>query len=182
MQELRCVVLQAWRELQRIRREDAQVQELQGAQLCALLANINRDPKKGKPFTLQDFMLFGHDQKPDRLLSAEVAAVALALKHEDRCPPLLVAAWNQVLASAAEGTRMPEVRALHSDDEAVWVLAPTREATGIRGGLVLVKGQISGTVVLRDLDRPLLTHQLVLPSRPGFGWIEAGCLLLLAET
>jgi hypothetical protein len=87
-----------------------------------------------------------------------------------------------VLASAADGTRMPEVRALHSDDDAVWVLAPVWEATGIRGGLVLVKGQISGSVLLRDLDRPLLTHQLQLPERPGFGWIEAGCLLLSAES
>jgi hypothetical protein len=77
---------------------------------------------------------------------------------------------------------MPEVRALHSDDEAVWVLAPVWEASGIRGGLVLVRGQISGVTVLRDMDRPLLTYQLQVPQRPGFGWIEAGCLLLLVET
>ena len=175
------MVLQAWRQLQRIRREAVQLQEMPVAQLAALLANINRDPKKGKPFSLQDFQLFASEQKAERQFSAEVAAVALALKHEDRCPPLLTACWAQVLASAADGTRMPEVRALHSDDDAVWVLAPAWEASGIRGGLVLVRGQISGTVVLRDLDRPLLTHQLQLPVRPGFGWIEAGCLLLLAE-
>jgi len=46
---------------------------------------------------------------------------------------------------------------------------------------VLVRGQISGTTTLRDLDRPLLTHRLMVPTRPGFGWIEAGCLLLTAE-
>jgi hypothetical protein len=174
-------VLQAWRELQRIKREQAQLQEMPVAQLAALLANINRDPKKGKPFSLQDFQLFAQEQKAERRLSAEVAAVALALKHEDKAPPLLVSCWNEVLASAADGTRMPQVRALHSDDEAVWVLAPVWEATGIRGGLVLVRGQISGSVVLRDLDRPLLTHRLQVPTRPGFGWIEAGCLLLSAE-
>lgn len=174
-------MLQAWRELQRIRREQAQLQEMPIAQLAALLANINRDPKKGKPFSLQDFQLFAQEQKAERRLSAEVAAVALALKHDDKAPPLLVSCWNEVLASAADGTRMPQVRALHSDDEAVWVLAPVWEATGIRGGLVLVKGRISGTVLLRDLDRPLLTHHLQLPERPGFGWIEAGCLLLSAE-
>jgi hypothetical protein len=146
------------------------------------LANINRDPKKGKPFSLQDFQLFAQEQKAERRFSAEVAAVALALKHEDKAPPLLVSCWNEVLASAAEGTRMPEVRALHSDDEAVWVLAPVWEASGIRGGLVLVRGQVSGVTVLRDMDRPLLTYQLQIPQRPGFGWIEAGCLLLLVET
>ena len=174
-------MLQAWRELQRIKREQAQLQEMPVAQLAALLANINRDPKKGKPFSLQDFQLFSKEQQAERRLSAEVAAVALALKHEDRCPPLLVSCWHEVLASATDGTRMPSVRALHSDDDTVWVLAPVWEATGIRGGLVLVRGQISGTVTLRDLDRPLLTHQLQVPARPGFGWIEAGCLLLLAE-
>lgn len=174
-------MLQAWRELQRIRREAAQLQEMPVAQLAALLANVNRDPKKGKPFSLQDFQLFAGEQKAERRLSAEVAAVALALKHEDKAPPLLVSVWNEVLSSAADGTRMPAVRALHSDDDAVWILAPTWEATGIRGGLVLVRGQISGTRTLRDLDRPLLTHQLQIPERAGFGWIEAGCLLLLAE-
>lgn len=175
------VVLRAWRELQRIRREQVQLQELPVAQLAALLANVNRDPKKGKPFSLQDFTLFASEQKAERRLSAEVAAVALALKHDDKAPPLLVSCWSEVLASAHDGTRMPAVRALHSDDDAVWVLAPVWEAAGIRGGLVLVKGRISGTILLRDLDRPLLTHQLQLPERAGFGWIEAGCLLLSAE-
>ena len=175
-------MLRAWRELQRIRREQAQLQEMPVAQLAALLANINRDPKKGKPFSLQDFQLFSSEQKAERRLSAEVAAVALALKHEDQAPPLLVSCWNEVLSSADEGTRMPRVRALHSDDQSVWMLAPEWEATGIRGGLVLVKGRISGTIVLRDLDRPLLTYNLQVPARPGFGWIEAGCLLLTAES
>ena len=175
-------MLRAWRELQRIRREQAQLQEMPVAQLAALLANINRDPKKGKPFSLQDFQLFSSEQKAERRLSAEVAAVALALKHEDQAPPLLVSCWNEVLASADEGTRIPRVRALHSDDQSVWMLAPEWEASGIRGGLVLVKGRISGTIVLRDLDRPLLTYNLQVPARPGFGWIEAGCLLLTAES
>jgi hypothetical protein len=174
-------VLRAWRELQRIRRESVQLQEMQGAQLCALMANINRDPKKGKAFELKDFQLFARDRENDREFSPEVAAVALALRHEDKAPPLLLACWPQVLSSAGEGTRMPTVRALHSDDDALWILAPAWEASGIRGGLVLVRGRISGVVTVRDLDRPLLTYRLRLPSRQGFGWIEAGCLLLSAE-
>ena len=175
------MVLQAWNELQRIKREQVQLQELQGAQLCALMANINRDPKKGKPFTLQDFTLFAQQEKAERVLSPEAAAVALALKHENRCPPLLVAAWPQVLASATEDTSIPAVRALRSDDEAVWVLAPKWEGANCRGGLVLVKGRISGTVRLRDIDRPLLSHDLVVPERQGFGWLEAGLLLVAGK-
>lgn len=154
---------------------------MQGAQLCALLANINRDPKKGKPFSMHDFQLFAQEQKQQRVFSAEVAAVALALKHEGRAPKLLISCWSEVLSSAGEGTRMPTTRAFHSDDERVWVLAPVWEGSAVRGGLVLVQGQVSGTVTVRDIDRPLMTHRLTVPHRPGFGWVEAGCLLLAGE-
>jgi hypothetical protein len=71
---------------------------------------------------------------------------------------------------------------LRSDDDAVWVLAPKWEGRNCRGGLVLVKGRVCGAVTVRDLDRPLVRHRFVLPERPGFGWIEAGHLLLPQET
>lgn len=175
------VVLRAWRELQRIRREQVQLQELPIAQLAALLANVNRDPKKGKPFGLQDFTLFAAERKDDSVLAPEVAAVALELRHENQAPPLLITCWSQVLASLKDGTKVPTLRALHSDDHAVWVLAPRFEGPHVRGGLVLVQGQISGTLRLRDLDRPLMTYDLKVPARQGFGWLEAG-LLLVSET
>jgi hypothetical protein len=151
------------------------------AQLTALMRNINVDPKKTKPLGALDFALFRDKPKDDKVLSAEVAAVALALRHEDKCPPLLLSAWNHVLASATDDATPPDVRALRSDDEAVWVLAPKWEGRNCRGGLVLVKGRISGPVRLRDIDRPLLTHDLVLPERPGFGWLEAGLLLVAGK-
>ena len=175
-------MLRAWRELQRIKREQVQLNEMPVAQLAALLANVNRDPKKGKPFTLQDFTLFAERTKDQGSLSAEVAAVALELRHDEKAPPLLISCWPQVLESLKDGTKVPTPRALRSDDDAVWILAPSWEGTNVRGGLVLVKGRISGTLVLRDLDRPLLTYNLQVPARPGFGWIEAGCLLLTAES
>lgn len=173
--------MRAWRELQRIRREQVQLQELPVAQLAALLANVNRDPKKGKPFSLQDFTLFASERSDDSVLSPEVAAIALELRHEDKAPPLLIACWPQVLASVKEGTKVPTPRALCSADDAVWVLAPKWEGANVRGGLVLVRGQICGNTVLRDLDRPLLSYTVKLPERPGFGWMEAGCLLVSAE-
>ena len=175
------VVLRAWRELQRIRREQVQLQELPVAQLAALLANVNRDPKKGKPFSLNDFTLFAERSKDQGSLSAEVAAVALELRHEELAPPLLISCWPQVLESIKEGTKVPTPRALRSDDQAIWILAPSWEGSNVRGGLVLVKGRISGTITVRDLDKPLLSYNLKLPERPGFGWMEAGCLLVAAE-
>ncbi len=175
-------MLTLWKELQRIKRDAAALAEMSVAQLSALTANINRDPKKGKPFVAADFCVFRQSEEPDAAFTAEVAEVALALKNESAHPPLLIAVWPQILASAKPGTRVPEVRALRSDDDAVWVLAPKWEGRNCRGGLVLVKGRVSGAVTLRDLDRPLVRHRFVLPERPGFGWIEAGHLLLPQET
>jgi len=178
---LRLVVLTAWKQLQRIRRDHAALAELPIAALQALTANMNRDPKKTKPFTALDFAMYREKPKDDKVLSAEVASVALALRHEDRCPPLLVTAWNHVLASATEEASLPEVRALHSDDDAVWVLAPKWEGRNCRGGLVLVRGRVSGVVRVRDIDRPLVVHDFVIPERPGFGWLEAGLLLVAGK-
>ena len=171
-----------WKELQRIRRDAAALAEMPVAQLSALTGNINRDPKKGKPFTAIDFCMFREAERADEAFTPEVAEVALALKHDDTYPQLLLAVWPQILASAKPGTKVPEVRALRSDDEAVWVLAPRWEGRNCRGGLVLVRGRVSGQVTLRDLDRPLVRHRFQLPERPGFGWIEAGHLLVAAET
>lgn len=171
-----------WQHLHRIRREQAATAELPIAQLMAITCNIHRDAKKqSKPFTALDFSLYAEQQSEQAIVSAEVAAVALALRHENRCPPLLLTAWPQILASVKDNTKAPTVRALHSDDEAVWVLAPRFENSNVRGGLVAVRGQISGTIRLRDLDRPLITYDLKLPRRNGFGWLQAG-LLLMAET
>lgn len=153
------------------------------AQMVALTANLNRDPKKTpKPFELQDFCLYRERDKDDSGISAVAAAIALELRAEDRCPPLLIANWPHVLAGLKEGTKIPTVRALHSDDDAIWVLAPVWEGLNVRGGLVVVRGRIHGPVRVRDLDRPLNTYDLQLPEREGFGWVEGGCLLLSAES
>lgn len=144
------------------------------------MANVNRDPSKGQPFSTEQFCFFHQPDKADGL-SPEVAAVALALRHEERCPPLVIAAWPQVLEAAKQPASMPPVRALHSDDERVWVLAPRWESGNVRGGLVAVRGQIAGTVELRELDRPLIRHRLKLPKRQGFGWLEADLLLVAAS-
>lgn len=164
----------------RIRRDRASLAELPIASLASLTANINRDPDKGKPFTPRDFCLFAQPEATDAPLSPQVAAVALDLRHQDIAPPLLLSVWPQILESVKEGTTTPKVRALRSDDEAIWVLAPVWEQRSIRAGLVLVRGRAFGPTLLRDIDKPLMTYRLVLPQRPGFGWIEADLLLLQA--
>lgn len=170
------VVLRAWRELQRIRREQMRVQELPVAQLAALLANVNRDPKKGKPFSINDFALFGERDK-DEEFPADAAAIALELRRDGECPDALIGCWPAVLAAANQNVKLPSVRVLWSDDRSVVVLAPTWEGAHIRG-TVVVSGAVSGPVVLRDRDRPLLTYTVTMPARPNFGYVSAGELLL----
>ena len=101
----------------------------------------------------------------------------MELQQEGKAPPMLISCWPQVLASAKPGTRPPTPRVLRSDDESVWILAPRWEGSNIRGDLVLVRGQLSGQMLLRDIDKPLLTYKIKLPKRQSFGWVEAKCLL-----
>lgn len=171
-------MMDAWKQLQRVLKARAAMQEVSTAQLACLTANINRDPKKTKPFTVYDFCLF--QDRPDDAqgrLPAVVAAVALDLRREKRAPAALIAAWPDVLKAANETAKVPSIRALHSDDEKVWVLAPEWEGSNVRGGLVIVHGALSGTVRLRDIDRPLVIYDVVLPKRAGMGYLEAGLLL-----
>ena len=170
------MVLAAYEELQQIQRQQAAIMELPVAQLTALIGNVHRDPNKTQPFSTETFCFF-RDKPPTDGISPDVAAVALALRHEDRCPPLVISIWHDILEAAKKPGKLPPVRALHSDDETIWILAPAWEGRNIRGGLVAVRGRISGPVTLRELDRPLIRHTVRLPAREGFGWVEADLLL-----
>lgn len=172
--------------MQRIRRESAQLSEMPIAQIAAITCNINRDSKKQpKPFALQDFLLFRDadaDRKEKAVLSPVVAAAMLELRHRDDLTSLLMVAWPQAVASATETAKPPETLALHSDDGNVWIVAPAWEGRNIRGGLVAVNGVVHGKIKVRDLTRPLIVHELVLPKRDAAAWLEAGVLLVQAET
>lgn len=173
-------MLKAWECLQQIRRDKASLAELPIAALQALTANINRDPKKAKPFTALDFCMF-RERPKEAGLSAEVAAAALSLRHEGKAAPILLAAWPQILTAAKETAPIPAIRALKSDDETVWVLCPVWEGNNVRGGLVAVSACRHGVIRLRDVDRPLITYDLVIPHRQLAGWLEGGLLLVAAE-
>lgn len=153
--------------------------ELPQAQHMALLANINRDPKKSKPFSAKDFAMFQATKSEEAKLPPEVVSVALGLRHEGRLPHTAMAAWPQVIAQASEAGTVPTLRALHSDDDAVWVLAPKWEGRNIRAGLVAVGEYIDKPIRLRDIDKPLMTYTVRLPQRKLAGYVEAGLLLVL---
>jgi len=125
--------------------------------------------------------MFRERESDDKVLSPEVAATALALRAEKKDAPILLAAWDKVLASATATARIPEVRALHSDDKQVWILCPTWEGKNVRAGLIAVGDQIFGPTLLRDVDRPLTTYTLTIPDRRTFAWLETGLLLTATE-
>jgi hypothetical protein len=149
------------------------------ALLCAMFANANRDSKKRpKAYDPWDFWQFGDRPDGDAPFNAATGAAAIELRRRDLLPDVVLSVWPQLVASVEEGKGAPDVVALSSDDGTVWVLAPTFEASGIRGGLVAVMGQQSGLVMLRDVDRKLLTYEVRLPERNCCGWVSSGHLLL----
>lgn len=148
------------------------------AQLTALTANLNRDSKKTpKAFGLRDFCLFSSDKDGGDLFPADAAAVALQLRHQGECPAALIGCWDAVVEVAGQATSIPKVRVLWNENRSVAVLAPQWEGRNIRGTLV-VSDQVSGDVLLRDPDRPLLSYWVKLPHRPLMGYVSAGELVL----
>ncbi|MFZ9907588.1 MAG: hypothetical protein ACO3FJ_07850, partial [Ilumatobacteraceae bacterium] len=104
-----------------------------------------------------------------------------SLRAEKKDAPILLAAWDKVLASADGSATPPAVRALHSDDRMAWIVCPSWEGKNIRAGLIAVGDAINGPTVLRDVDRPLATYTVNIPDRRTFAWLESN-LLLVATT
>ncbi|MFZ9656713.1 MAG: hypothetical protein ACO29V_13745 [Limnohabitans sp.] len=176
-------VLEAWEQLQRIRRDQVALWELPVAQLTSLMANINRDSKKApEPFALQDFALFKRISDDSNTFPVEAAAVALALRHEGKLPPVLVGVWPAVLAAAGKNTATPKVRALVSDDGNVALLAPKPEGKNWRGLLAVTSYPGGGAVRLRDIDKPLLSYVVELGPSDHFSFVASGELVMSRES
>jgi hypothetical protein len=177
------VVIRAWGHLQRMKMDAAALAELPIAYLHSTTLNLNRDEKKRRePFMPADVALFNRQDKESSSegLSAQVAAVALSLQREGQAPPILLAAWPEVLKALKADVQPPGFRCLRSDDGVVWVLAPKLEGRNVRGGLVCVGKPCHGPVRVRDMDRPLLHYDLTVPNRYAAAWLE-GDLLLMAS-
>ena len=168
----------AYLHLQRIKREQLAMFELPIAQLASLTANINRDSKRTpKPFTLEDFALFYERDKAEGF-PAQAAMVALSLRREQRMPSVLIGVWPQLLEAAKTGAEMPQTRALISDDDSVALLAPKQEGKHWRGLLAVSQYPPGGEVILRDVDRPLLTYPVQLGKTDHSSFVSDGELVL----
>lgn len=170
-------MLCSWEHQQRIEIEALRRAELPIACFQSLFANANRDSKT-KPFTPDDFTVFKRTSAEDSRLAPATAAALIALQAEGVLHPLLLTCWSDAINNPT-AAQPPEVRALVSDDRSVWVVAPVWEGPNVRG-LVCVTDFLHGPLRLRDIDRRLMTYDVVLPKRSNAaaGWIEAGHLLL----
>lgn len=170
-------MLCSWEHQQRIELEQLRRAELPIACFQSLFANANRDSKT-KPFTPDDFTVFKRGNSEESRITPATAAALIALQADGELHPLLLSCWSDAINNPSSAPT-PEVRALVSDDRSVWVVAPVWEGSNVRG-LVCVADFVHGPVRLRDIDRKLITYELVLPKRSNAaaGWIEAGHLLL----
>jgi hypothetical protein len=167
-------VIRALRALATIRRQQAHLAEVPIVRVWASWLNGYR--KEGTP-PLEPSELYAFGEPKASRISADVAAVIMELQHEQKAHPLLLTVWEDVTKAASENAKVPETRALHSDDRQVWIVAPRWEGAACRAGLAAVGSELSGEVLVRDLDRPLLTYRLVLPDQQGCGWVATGLLL-----
>lgn len=177
---MRRTALTSWNHLQRIELEKLQRFELPIARFQSLFANANRGSNT-EPFKAEEFLVFKRASDTPAGIPAAASASLLSLRADNRVHPLLLSCWGEVLAAASEHTALPEIRALVSADEQVWVIAPAWEGSAVRG-LVCVGDFIHGRIRLRDIDRRLMIYDLILPKRPNAaaGWVESGHLLMPA--
>lgn len=170
-------MLCSWEHQQRIELEQLRRAELPIACFQSLFANANRD-SKSKPFAPEDFAVFKQRSTDESRVTPATAAALIALQAEGLLHPLLLTCWSDAINNPSAAPT-PEVRALVSEDNAVWVVAPVWEGANVRG-LVCVADFVHGPVRLRDIDRRLMSYEVVLSKRnnAAAGWIEAGHLLL----
>jgi hypothetical protein len=174
------VVLAAHRQLLNLQRQELQLLEMQGAQISSLLFNINRDARKAKATSYKDWLFFApQEQKPEGdELPPVVAHICLALRHEEKLPPLLMGIWRDVIKRSGVPAEVPEIRALVNAERSVVAVAPAWEGANLRVFLA-AKGEQPGSVIeLQDVDRPLLRYRLKLPLNLQPVHFEAAVLLI----
>lgn len=151
------------------RREYLHQLELPVAQLCAMTANLNRDPKKTKrPYTTEDFTFF-HDEdssKPEHL-----AAVAyMTLVEKKRLPSWALFCLNDF--KHGKGKTYSTDPALIGDG--LVLLAPSETDAGLKG-VMLAEHKNSGKQVTATWEG----HQMLVsvPKFEGFVVAQADVTL-----
>ena len=130
------------------------------AQLCAITANMNRDPKKQKkPYTVEDFTFFGasEESKPEY----RAAMAYMTLLEPDELPGWALFCLNDF--KSAKGKTYPTDPAVIGDG--LILLAPEENENKIKG-LLLAEHKVSGKQVTVKWEGH--TMLVSVPSFDGF--------------
>ena len=115
------------------RQRNMHEQELPVAQLCAMTANQNRDPKKQKKaFALTDFTFF-QPKEDQNLASMRYATAAVHLIKQGKLPTFALFCYKE-LAPAADENYVPGVLSFQCEDAIL--LHPEREGDEWTGMLI----------------------------------------------
>ena len=132
--------MQAVIEGEKIRKRELHEQELPVANLTALTANMNRDPKKVRtPYKLTDFCFFA-DQKDKNDPDAEPAAAYMKLLEDGAIPGWALFVYPDMKVN---GSACSPPEPLAAIAEGFILLAPVPKNGGMEG-LMLATSAVSG--------------------------------------
>lgn len=154
------VVLQALDQGQRLRRQDAHLNELGVATLTSCFVNANRDPKKGKPAKPSDFFYFAGTDA----LNPAIANSFFSLINDKLMPAWVVhAAPIDILKQAkTDGVHVKRRRMLLG--EGVAVFCPDIEEKKIYSDFAVFNDAPWGWQWLKDVDTEHEYEVFVVPS------------------
>lgn len=153
------------------RRSEWNALELQGAQLCAITANLNRDPRKQKKaYTPADFTFFhdSDDAKPEQ----QAAAAFWTLVERNRMPGWALFCLQDF--KQGKGKTYPGDPAFIGDG--IVLLAPVETGKGLKG-VMLAEGKVSGKQVAGRWEG----HRMLVsvPKFDGFVVAQADTELII---
>ena len=158
------------------RQEQLHELELPTAQLLAMTANMNKDPKKGKAYSPMDFAIYTPRDRQD-LPEGAYGAAALKLVKEKRYPAWALFCFKQLVSSATKDYE-PTSAALISDYA---ILLHPRPVKGGFTGLLIAQeraGNCSSVFVDDQGDEFLLE----VPPIPTKVIAEEGVTLMRKAT
>lgn len=117
-----------------MRRWELHAYERPHAMHMQMVANFNRDPKKGKPYTMDQFYIY-QPQEHKNLPKNKYGAAAMALVEQEMFPYWALFCYKQLAQSAAG--QAPSLLCYKS--ETAILLAPEQTQDGMTGLLIAVE-------------------------------------------
>ena len=137
------------------------------AQLIALTANMNRDPKKNrKPFTTEDFCMFV-DRSSNRP-EEEAALAFMALVREKELPPWALGFFADF--KHGKVTKRP-TKELAMVGEDIIILAPVEIHEGFEGTMI---AEQKASEQVRTVEHNGMTWTIQVPKFEGMMFAQAG--------